>query len=80
MTLSEKILAGRATDEEVAEALGYSPAGRGEWGNSAHGHIMFGPPPLQTCLTTLAAEVRAILQQQIATSDAIEPERGGNST
>jgi hypothetical protein len=58
MTLPEKILAGLATDAEVAEALGIvATIYNGDW---------IGPPPppedliywpaLTTCLTTLAAE------------------------
>jgi hypothetical protein len=59
MTLSEKIARGEATDAEVALALGfYHLNAGGEWCGPGEkgGYSMLGPPPLQTCLTTLAKE------------------------
>jgi hypothetical protein len=58
MTLPEKILAGLATDAEVARALGIGPIIKGgDWiGKGPNADDLIEWPKLTTCLTTLAEE------------------------
>ncbi len=83
MTLADKIEAGEASDAEVALALGFYQAfphdallNGWKW-HTPDGKWLRELPPLQTCLTTLAAECERLgfewCRWRIAESEPVNP-------